>query len=409
MTTQSQAISIQEISIQPGDIQETRPTKFGVIAAISFSHFLNDMMQSVLLAIYPILKLNLSLSFAQIGLISFCFQVTGSLLQPLIGLYTDHKPKPYTLPFGMLLTMSGLLVLGRSTSFEMVLIAAMLIGMGSSIFHPESSRVARLAAGDRPGLSQSLFQVGGNLGGSIGPLLAAMIILPHGMASVAWFAAAALIGAIVLSNVSYWYSQHLASALHKGIKVVSSGFSRTQIIGSLTVLGILMFSKFIYIASLTNYYTFFLIEKFHLSLHDAQLYLFAFLLSSAAGTFLGGPIGDKIGRKKVIWWSILGVAPFTMMLPYANLHWTLVLSIIIGLVLSSAFSAILVFAQELIPNRVGTISGLFFGLAFGIAGIAAALLGNLADVTSVQHVYRLCAFLPLLGIAAIFLPDIQKH
>ena len=398
MTTQAQHIPMQD----------SKSTEFGIIAAISFSHFLNDMMQSILLAIYPILKLNLHLSFSQIGLISLCYQVTASLLQPVIGLYTDRRPKPYSLPVSMILTMSGLIVLGTATQFEAVLVAAVLIGMGSSIFHPESSRVTRLAAGNRPGLSQSLFQVGGNMGSSVGPLLAAFVILPHGVGSVVWFAIAALTGAAVLSTVSHWYSQHLNSASHKTYKNKTSEFSKNRIIISLLVLGILMFSKFIYMASFTNYYAFYLIEKFHLSMHDAQFYLFAFLFAVAVGTILGGPIGDKIGRKKVIWWSILGVAPFTMLLPYVDLFWTCVLSIVIGLVLSSAFSAILVFAQELVPGKVGTISGLFFGLAFGIAGIGAALLGNLADATSIQHVYKLCAFMPLLGIVTMLLPDIRK-
>lgn len=398
MTTQSQQIHIQE----------NNSTEFGIIAAISVSHFLNDMMQSILLAIYPILKLNLHLSFSQIGLISLCYQVTASLLQPLIGLYTDHRPKPYSLPMSMILTMSGLIVLGTATQFEAVLVSAILIGMGSSIFHPESSRVTRLAAGNRPGLSQSIFQVGGNMGSSAGPLLAAFIILPHGVSSVIWFAAAALTGAVILSNVSHWYSQHLNSTSHQKYKAKVSAFSKNRIIFSLLVLGVLMFSKFIYMASFTNYYAFYLIEKFHLSMHDAQFYLFAFLFSVAIGTILGGPIGDKIGRKKVIWWSILGVAPFTMLLPYVDLFWTCVLSVVIGLVLSSAFSAILVFAQELVPGKVGTISGLFFGLAFGIAGIGAALLGNLADATSVQHIYKLCSYMPLLGIATVLLPDIRK-
>ncbi len=387
---------------------EKPSTEFGIIAAISCSHFLNDMMQSILLAIYPILKFNLHLSFAQIGLISMAYQVTASLLQPLIGLYTDRKPKPYSLPISMLLTMAGLIVLGSATQFEAVLVAAVLIGMGSSIFHPESSRVTRLAAGDRPGLSQSLFQVGGNMGSSIGPLIAAFIILPNGVNSVVWFAGAALIGVVVLSTVSHWYGQHLNSAGYKKRQIQVSPFPRKKVILSLVVLGVLMFSKFIYMASFTNYYAFYLIEKFHLSMHDAQFYLFAFLFSVAVGTILGGPIGDKIGRKKVIWWSILGVAPFTMLLPYVGLFWTAVLSVVIGLVLSSAFSAILVFAQELVPGKVGAISGLFFGLAFGIAGVGAALLGSLADATSIQHVYQLCAFMPLLGIATIWLPNMRK-
>lgn len=388
--------------------EKAKTTVFGIIGAISASHFLNDMMQSILLAIYPILKLNLHLSFAQVGMISLVYQVTASLLQPVIGLYTDHRPKPYSLPFSMLLTMSGLIVLGTASQYLMILVAAILIGMGSSIFHPESSRVARLAAGNQPGLSQSLFQVGGNMGSSVGPLIAAMIILPHGVGSVVWFSAVALIGVMILTRVSYWYSQHLLTQVKKVKSVVDHGLSRAKVMASLGVLALLMFSKFIYMASFTNYYTFYLIDKFHLSMHDAQFFLFAFLFAVATGTILGGPIGDKLGRKSVIWWSILGVAPFTMLLPYVGLFGTAVLSVVIGVVLSSAFSAILVFAQELVPGRVGAISGLFFGLAFGIAGIGAALLGNLADTHGIQYVYHLCSFLPLIGIATVFLPNIKE-
>ncbi|MFA6040453.1 MAG: MFS transporter [Methylophilus sp.] len=385
-----------------------KETHFRIIGTISLSHFLNDMMQSILLAIYPVLKLNLSLSFAQIGMISLAYQVTASLLQPLIGLYTDHKPRPYSLPISMLLTMAGLVVLGTASQYETVLLAAILIGMGSSIFHPESSRVARLAAGNHPGLSQSVFQVGGNMGSSVGPLIAAMIILPYGVGSVAWFAVVALLGAILLAHASKWYSEHLIAQAGKSKIVMTQTLSKGKVIGSLAVLAILMFSKFIYMASFTNYYTFYLIEKFQLSMHDAQFYLFAFLLAVAIGTIVGGPIGDKVGRKSVIWWSILGVAPFTMLLPFVGLFWTAVLSVIIGVVLSSAFSAILVFAQELVPGRVGAISGLFFGLAFGIAGIGAAFLGNIADIKGVQYIYQLCAFLPLLGITTVFLPNIKE-
>lgn len=341
-------------------------------------------------------------------MISLVYQVTASLLQPVIGLYTDHRPKPYSLPFSMLLSMSGLIVLGTATQYSMVLVAAILIGMGSSIFHPESSRVARLAAGNQPGLSQSLFQVGGNMGSSVGPLIAAMIILPHGVGSVVWFSAVALIGVVILSRVSQWYSQHLITQIKRVNSVVDHGLNNAKVMTSLGILALLMFSKFIYMASFTNYYTFYLIDKFHLSMHDAQFFLFAFLFAVATGTILGGPIGDKFGRKSVIWWSILGVAPFTMLLPYVGLFWTAVLSVVIGLVLSSAFSAILVFAQELVPGRVGAISGLFFGLAFGIAGIGAALLGNLADTQGIQFVYHLCSFLPLIGIVTVFLPNIKE-
>lgn len=394
--------------VQHMDQKKGHATAWGIIGSISFSHFLNDMMQSILLAIYPVLKLDLNLSFAQVGLISLAYQVTASLLQPVIGLYTDHKPKPYSLPVSMILTMTGLIALGTASQYEMVLVAAVLIGMGSSIFHPESSRVARLAAGKRPGLSQSLFQVGGNLGSAAGPLIAIMIILPQGTGSIVWFSAVALFGAIILTRVSNWYNQHLLVYASKPEKTATRALSNHTVWVSLGVLALLVFSKFIYMASFTNYYTFYLIDKFHLSMHYAQLYLFAFLFAVATGTILGGPIGDALGRKKVIWGSILGVAPLTMLLPYANLFWTAVLSVLIGIVVSSAFSAILVFAQELVPGRVGAISGLFFGLAFGIAGVGAVFLGNLADTKGIQYVYHLCAFLPLIGIVTIFLPDIKE-
>lgn len=325
-------------------------TTYPVIAAISFSHLLNDMMQSVLLAIYPLLKLGLNLSFAQIGLITLTYQFTGSLLQPLIGLYTDRRPMPYSLPFGMGFTMIGLLSLSQAASFGAVLLSAMLIGIGSSVFHPESSRVARMAAGSQPGLAQSLFQIGGNLGSAIGPLLAALIIVPQGQAARPGLLFA-LVGVIVLSLVGRWSSHHAAN-FHKRMKAhLGHGLSRRQIGWSLAILGLLMFSKFFYMASLSSYYTFYLMDKFSLSLDSAQLYLFAFLFAVAAGTVLGGPIGDRIGRKRVIWISILGVAPFTLLLPHVDLFWTSVLSVIIGLILASAFSAILVYAQELVPAR----------------------------------------------------------
>ncbi|MFM5820802.1 MFS transporter [Aeromonas sanarellii] len=383
-------------------------TRYPVIAAISFSHLLNDMMQSVLLAIYPLLKLGLDLSFAQIGLITLTYQFTGSLLQPLIGLCTDRRPMPYSLPLGMGFTLVGLLSLSQADSFGTVLLSAMLIGMGSSVFHPESSRVARMAAGNQPGLAQSLFQIGGNLGSAIGPLLAALIIVPQGQGSAAWFSLFALVGVVVLVFVGRWSSQHGAH-FHRRMKAqIGNGLSRRQIGWSLAILGLLMFSKFFYMTSLSSYYAFYLMDKFGLSLDRAQLHLFAFLFAVAAGTVLGGPVGDHIGRKRVIWISILGVAPFTLLLPHVDLFWTTVLSMIIGLILASAFSAILVYAQELVPGKVGTISGLFFGIAFGMGGIGAALLGQLADATSIETVYRVCAYLPLIGLLTVFLPTLRK-
>lgn len=384
-------------------------TTYPVIAAISFAHLLNDMMQSVLLAIYPMLKLGLDLSFAQIGLITLAYQLTASLLQPLIGLYTDHRPKPYSLPVGMGFTLVGLLLLSQAASFESVLIAAMMIGIGSSIFHPESSRVARMAAGQQPGMAQSLFQIGGNLGTALGPLLAALIIVPFGQGSAAWFSLAALLGVVVLSAVGRWASHHVVNFRSRMRAFADNGLSRRQVVMSLLILGLLMFSKFFYMTSLSSYYTFYLIERFDVSLTSAQMYLFAFLFAVAVGTVAGGPIGDRIGRKRVIWVSILGVAPFSLMLPHANLMWTGVLTVIIGLILASAFSAILVYAQELVPGKVGAISGGFFGLAFGLAGIGAALLGQLADATSIEMVYQVCAFLPLIGLLTVFLPAIEKR
>ena len=384
-------------------------TAYPVIAAISFSHLLNDMMQSVLLATYPMLKLGLHLSFGQIGLITLAYQITASLLQPVIGLYTDRQPRPYSLPAGMLFTLVGLLSLSRAASFEAVLLSAMLIGVGSSIFHPESSRVARMAAGGQPGLAQSLFQIGGNLGSAIGPLLAALIIAPQGQASAAWFSLFALVGVVVLSFVGRWASQHVATFRKRMQAQTDNGLSRRQIGWSLAILGMLIFSKFFYMASLSSYYTFYLMDKFGLSMPHAQIYLFVFLFSVAAGTVAGGPIGDRIGRKRVIWGSILGVAPFTLALPHVDLFWTGVLSVVIGLILSSAFSAILVYAQELVPGKVGAISGLFFGFAFGMGGIGAALLGQLADATNIETVYGVCAYLPLIGLLTAFLPTLHRQ
>lgn len=388
----------------PRDVPRSGPA-YHVIAGISVSHMLNDTMQSVMLALYPLFKQGMALSFAQVGLVTATFQVTASLLQPLVGWHSDRHPKPYSLSAAMCLTFTGLIVLSRATHFEMVLLAAALIGMGSSIFHPESSKVARLAAGGQFGLSQSLFQVGGNLGSALGPLLAALIVVPNGQGSVAWFAGAALIGALVLLQVGHWYKAHQASPQGKKKAVATHGLGRGVVLRTLGVLLALIFSKYLYMTSLGSYYTFYLMDHFHLPVKTAQLYLFAYLFAVAVGTIAGGPIGDRIGRKKVIWGSILGAAPFALALPHANLFWTAVLSVVIGLVISSAFSAILVYAQELVPGRVGMISGFFFGFAFGVGGLGAALLGNLADATSIAYVYEVCSWLPLLGLLTVFLPD----
>jgi FSR family fosmidomycin resistance protein-like MFS transporter len=381
-----------------------------VLAAISFCHLLNDMLQSLLPALYPVLKSQLALTFGQVGLITLTYQTIASLLQPLIGHYTDRRPQPYSLAAGMGFTLAGMLLLSMARSYSLLLVAASCVGVGSAVFHPESSRVARMASGGQHGLAQSVFQVGGNAGGSLGPLLAAFIVVPRGQSSIAWFSLAALLGIVVLFNVGRWYrTQHRAGGGPQTHAGHHAALSRSQVRVALAVLLVLVFSKYFYLASLGNYYTFYLIHKFGLSVQHAQLYLFAFLGAVAAGTIIGGPVGDRIGRKLVIWWSILGVLPFTLALPYANLAWTGILSVVIGLVLASAFSAILVYAQELVPGRVGLISGLFFGAAFGMAGIGAAVLGALADHTSIAFVYRVCSFLPALGLLAAFLPNVEPR
>lgn len=366
------------------------------------------MMQSLILALYPIFKLQFNLSFTQVGMITLTYQLTASLFQPLIGLRTDKQPAPYSLPMGMTSTLCGLLLLAYAPNFSMVLVAAMLVGIGSAIFHPESSRIARLASGGRHGLSQSVFQLGGNAGTAIGPLLAAAVIAPNGQRSVAWFSGAALLGIGLLMYVSRWYQQHLVVSAAKPKVVMANTESRLPsrtVAWVIAILLVLIFSKYFYIAGLSSFYTFYLMQKFSVTVQSAQLHLFGFLAASAAGTLLGGPLGDRIGRKPVIWASILGVAPFALILPYANLEWTTVLTLIIGFVLSSAFSAILVYAQELMPHRIGAVSGMFFGFAFGMGGLGAAVLGVLADHTSILWVYKVISFLPLLGMVAAFLPN----
>jgi len=382
-------------------------TVMQILFSVAFVHLLNDCVQAVLPSIYPLLKHEFNLSFTQVGLITLTFQCTASLLQPWIGLYTDRRPIPFLLPAGMCVTLMGVGLLAWAGSFAMLLVAAAMIGVGSSTFHPEASRVARLASGGRFGFAQSLFQVGGNAGSALGPLLAAAIVVGRGQGEIAWFMLLVLVAVAVLVGVSRWYSNHLMNMVKKAAQHAGPQLPRKKVIQALVVLALLVFSKYIYMASLQTYYTFFLIEKFHLPVGTAQLYLFLFLASVAAGTFAGGPIGDKIGRKRVIWFSILGAAPFTIMLPYANLFWTGVLSVVIGLVMSSAFSAIVVFAQELVPGKVGLISGIFFGLMFGISGVGAAAMGHIADVAGIETVYRIASFLPLLGIMAALLPKID--
>ena len=383
-------------------------TAYAVLFAISFCHLLNDTMQALLPALYPVLKSAFDLDFGQIGLITLTFQLTASLLQPAVGLYTDHRPQPYSLVAGMGLSLAGLLVLSIAPSYPLLLLSAALVGMGSAVFHPESSRVARMASGGRHGFAQSLFQVGGNTGSALGPLLAAFVVVPRGQRSVAWFSAAALAGMVILARVGAWYNAHRRTAARARSVIRPHDLPRGKVVGALAILLILVFSKNVYLASISSYYTFYLIEKFDLSVQSAQLHLFVFLGAVAAGTIIGGPVGDRLGRKWVIWASILGVLPFTLALPYVNLFWTGLLSVVIGVILASAFSAILVFAQELVPGRVGMVSGLFFGFAFGTAGIGAALLGDLADRAGIDLVYRLCSYLPALGLLTAFLPDIES-
>jgi FSR family fosmidomycin resistance protein-like MFS transporter len=407
--TPQEASTMQKTAAAIPRAEEAHRTAFRVLGAISFAHLLNDMMQSLILAIYPLLKDGFHLSFGQIGLITLTYQVAASLLQPVIGYLTDRKPKPYSLPIGMGFTLVGLLLLAYATSYPMLLVAAALVGTGSSVFHPESSRVARLASGGQHGLAQSLFQVGGNLGSSLGPVLAAVIIVPQGQHAVGWFSGAALLGIIVLLQVSRWYANHRTGARGKAsARAYHAPLPRAKVIQSMVILMLLVFTKYFYLASLNTYLTFYLIEKFGISVRQAEFQLFLFLFAVAVGTIAGGPIGDRIGRKYVIWGSILGAAPFALMLPFANLFWTGVLTVIIGLVIASAFSAILVHAQELVPSKIGTVSGLFFGFAFGIGGIAAAALGALADETSIVTVYQVCSYLPLLGVIAVFLPSRER-
>lgn len=381
------------------------PLVMRILGACALAHLINDLIQAVLPSIYPMLKANYGLSFAQVGLITLTFQLTASLLQPWIGYHTDRHPKPWLLPAGMVCTLVGILMLAFVGSFPAILLAAGLVGVGSSTFHPETSRVARLASGGRFGLAQSTFQVGGNTGSALGPLLAAAIIIPYGQGHVAWFGLFAVFAILVLYGLSRWYRNHLSLFKLKQGGKATHGLSKGRVTFALVVLAVLVFSKYFYMSSLTSYFTFYLIEKFNLSVASSQMYLFLFLGAVAVGTFAGGPIGDKIGRKKVIWFSILGAAPFTLALPYVDLFWTAVLSVVIGFILASAFSAIVVFAQELVPGNVGMIAGIFFGLMFGFSGIGAALLGLLADNHGIEYVYKLCSFLPLVGILTILLPS----
>ena len=392
----------------PGSYSPISTTVYPILLMISFSHLLNDTIQSLIPAIYPLVKTSFQLSFAQIGLITLTFQLAASLLQPLVGLYTDHRPKPFSLVTSMGFTLIGLVWMSRAGSFHILLFSVAMIGIGSSIFHPEASKVAYMASGGRRGLAQSIFQVGGNAGSSLGPLLAALIIVPLGQSSIGWFSLLPLLAMMILIYVGRWYKLNLNALLQKNKWSGARGevISRQQVIISILILIVLIFSKYFYLASMVSYFTFYLIEKFRVSVQHAQLFLFLFSFSVAAGTLLGGPLGDRFGRKYVIWFSILGAAPFTLLLPHANLFWTAVLAAIIGIVIASAFSAILVYAQELLPGKVGMISGLFFGFAFGMGGLGSAVLGVLADHKGIIYVYKVCAFLPLIGLLTGFLPDI---
>ena len=385
-------------------------TVYSVLFSIAFAHLLNDLMQSVIPSTYPILKQNFNLSFTQVGLITFVFQVTASLLQPFVRFYTDKKPKPYSLVAAMIFTICGLGLLSVSSSFWMLLVSVALVGVGSSIFHPEASRVAFLGSGGKRGLAQSIFQLGGNAGSAIGPLLVALVVAPHGQSYVIWFVLAGVLGIMILSRIAVWYANHMSlrTSGKAGLEEDKMQLSNRKITISIIVLLLLIFSKFFYMASMSSYFTFYLISKFGLSVQDSQFYLFLFMASVAAGTLIGGPLGDHFGRKYIIWFSILGAAPFTLLLPYANLFWTGVLAVIIGIIIASAFSAILVFAQELKPGKVGMISGLFFGFAFGMGGLGSAVLGYIADKTSIEYVYTISSYLPLIGVLAYFLPNIQK-
>lgn len=383
-------------------------TVYSILFSIAFAHLLNDLLQAVIPASYPILKQNFNLTFTQIGLITLAYQLAASILQPLVGLYTDKRPKPFSQIFGMLFTLSGIVSLSYAWSFEMIIAAVVLVGIGSSIFHPEASRISFLASGGKRGLAQSIFQLGGNAGTAIGPLLVALIVVPNSQFYIIWFAIVALIGLIVLSRIAVWYQSHLSLRSAKKAVIDLPNLSQKTIVISVVILLILIFSKFFYMASMSSYFTFYLIEKFGLSVQEAQFHLVLFLASCAVGTLIGGPLGDKFGRKYVIWFSVLGAAPFTLLLPYVDLFWTGVLSVVIGVIISSAFPAILVYAQELLPKKLGMVSGLFYGFAFGMGGLGSALLGNLADHTSITYVYNLCAFLPLIGIIAFFLPNLQK-
>jgi FSR family fosmidomycin resistance protein-like MFS transporter len=388
--------------------QMAQKTVYPILFAVATAHLFNDLLQAVIPAAYPILKENYNLNFTQIGLITLSYQLAASILQPLVGLYTDKNPKPFGQMYGMLFTLAGIITLAYASSFNFVILSVIFVGIGSSIFHPESSRISFLASGGKRGLAQSIFQLGGNAGTAIGPLLVAFIVVPRSQHHIVWFAIIALMALFVLYRIAFWYQNHLNVKAKNKPKIVSPNLTKTQVTVSVIVLLLLLFSKFFYTASISSYFTFYLMDKFQLSIQDAQFHLFWFLAACAVGTLIGGPLGDKFGRKYVIWFSVLGAAPFTLMLPYADLFWTRNLSIAIGIVISSAFPAILVYAQELLPKKLGMVSGLFYGFAFGMGGLGSALLGSLADKTSIIYIYQLCAYLPIIGVVGLFLPNLKK-
>lgn len=393
---------------KPDNQELAQKTVYSILFSIAFAHLLNDMLQAVIPSVYPILKENYKLSFTQIGLITFAYQMAASILQPFVGFYTDKKPQPYSQIYGMFFTLSGIILLSFASHFYIIILSVILVGIGSSIFHPEASRISFLASGGKRGLAQSVFQLGGNAGTAIGPLLVALLVVPNDQRYILIFVIVAITALFVLGRIASWYANHLTLRSKKKVEVVLPDLSKNTIIISVVILLVLIFSKFFYMASMSSYFTFYLIEKFNLSVQDAQFHLFLFLASCAIGTLLGGPLGDRFGRKYVIWFSVLGAAPFALLLPYADLFWTGILSVVIGIILSSAFPAILVYAQELLPKKLGMVSGLFYGFAFGMGGLGSALLGYMADHTGIEYVYKICAFLPLIGIIALFLPNLKK-
>ncbi|MBL7869868.1 MAG: MFS transporter [Flavobacterium lindanitolerans] len=398
-----------DLNFQAQDNKEVaQKTVYSILFSIAFAHMLNDLLQAVIPSVYPILKESYKLSFTQIGLITFAYQMAASILQPFVGFYTDKKPQPYSQIYGMLFTLSGIILLSYASNFYVIILSVILVGIGSSIFHPEASRISFLASGGKRGLAQSVFQLGGNAGTAIGPLLVALLVVPNSQRYILFFVIIATLALLVLGRIARWYDNHLTLRAKKKIEVVLPDLSKNRIVLTVIILLVLIFSKFFYMASMSSYFTFYLIEKFNVSVQDAQFHLFLFLASCALGTLLGGPLGDKFGRKYVIWFSVLGAAPFALFLPYADLFWTGILSVVIGIIISSAFPAILVYAQELLPKKLGMVSGLFYGFAFGMGGLGSALLGYTADHIGIEAVYKICAYLPLIGIIALFLPNLKK-